>query len=380
MSDYQKISPIVNQILKKYPLCDNCLGRLFSKKLHRSSNKLLGQKLKKNLKSSQKCYICKNLFDNLNYFLKLMLNTSSNYSYSSFSVGAIIKPSIVDRDDYIRSKYKLKGIDSIKTDVTRELGKLFSRKTKKVVDFLDPDLTFTVNLKDESCQLRSKSITLSGRYIKTQRGILQKQKSCDNCSGKGCRICNFHGISNFDSVEGMISKFLFEKLGGTTAKFTWIGGEDKSSLVLGSGRPFFVKIQNPHKRNLKLKSTKSDSIKIGNLKIVSESPKKPLKFTSSIKVKISTKDQIISNDLKKLKDLTKNPIVVYEKSGKRSEKKIFSVAYKRTSDTSFTLFIKAESGLPVKRFVDGDDVSPGISKILDNSCRCQEFDFLEIKV
>lgn len=380
MSNYQKISTVANQISKKHPLCDNCLGRLFSKKLHRSSNKLLGKKLKKNLKSTQKCYICKNLFDNLNYFLKLMINTSSNYSYSSFSVGAIIKPSIVDRDDCIRSKYKLKGIDSIKTDVTRELGKLFSRKTKKIVDFLDPDLTFTVNLKDESCQLRSKSITLSGRYIKTQRGISQKQKSCDNCSGKGCRICNFHGISNFGSVEGMISKFLFEKFGGTTAKFTWIGGEDKSSLVLGSGRPFFVKIQNPLKRNLNLKSAKSDSIKISNLKIVSESPKKPLKFTSSIKVKISTKDQITSNDLRKLKDLTKNPVVVYEKSGKRSEKKIFSVSYKKISDDSFTLFIKAESGLPVKRFVDGDDVSLGISQILDNSCRCHEFDFLEIKV
>lgn len=380
MSNYQKISTVANQISKKHPLCDNCLGRLFSKKLHRSSNKLLGKKLKKNLKSTQKCYICKNLFDNLNYFLKLMINTSSNYSYSSFSVGAIIKPSIVDRDDCIRSKYKLKGIDSIKTDVTRELGKLFSRKTKKIVDFLDPDLTFTVNLKDESCQLRSKSITLSGRYIKTQRGISQKQQSCDNCFGKGCRICNFHGISNFGSVEGMISKFLFEKFGGTTAKFTWIGGEDKSSLVLGSGRPFFVKIQNPLKRNLNLKSAKSDSIKISNLKIVSESPKKPLKFTSSIKVKISTKDQITSNDLRKLKDLTKNPVVVYEKSGKRSEKKIFSVSYKKISDDSFTLFIKAESGLPVKRFVDGDDVSLGISQILDNSCRCHEFDFLEIKV
>ena len=32
------------------------------------------------------------------------------------------------------------------------------------------------------------------------------------------------------------------------------------------------------------------------------------------------------------------------------------------------------------RFVDGDDVLPGVSQILDNSCRCQEFDFLEIKV
>jgi len=242
MSDYQKIIPIANQILKKYELCDNCLGRLFSKQLHLSSNKLLGKKLKKNLNSTQKCHICKNLFDNLNHFLKLMLDVSSNYSFSSFSVGAMIKPSIIDRDDYIRSKYKLKGIDSVKTDISKELRKLFSRKTKKIIDFLDPDVTFTVNLKDESCQMRSKSLSLSGRYIKTLRGIPQKQKSCENCSGKGCRICNFHGISEFDSIEGIISQFLFKKFGGSTAKFTWIGGEDKSSLVLGTGRPFFVKI------------------------------------------------------------------------------------------------------------------------------------------
>ena len=380
MSDYQKISSIANQILKKYELCDNCLGRLFSKQLHLSSNKLLGKKLKKNLNSSQKCYICKNLFDNLNHFLKLMLDVSLNYSFSSFSVGAMIKPSVIDRDDYIRSKYKLKGIDSIKTDITRELGKSFSRKTKKTVDFLDPNLTFTVNLKDESCQLRSKSITLSGRYVKTLREITQKQKPCANCSGKGCRICNFHGISKFDSIEGLISKFLFEKLGGTTAKFTWIGGEDKSSLVLGSGRPFFVKIQNPLKRNLKLTSVKSNFLKINNLKIVHESPTKPLKFNSSIELKISTDDEIDSKNLKKLKDLQKHPIIVYEKSGKRSEKKIFSVKYKKNSKNAFTLFIKAEGGLPIKRFVDGDDVSPGLSQILNTSCKCQEFDFLDIEV
>ena len=201
MSDYQKIAPIVNQILKKYQLCDNCLGRLFSKQLHLTSNKLLGKKLKKNLNSAQKCYICRNLFDNLNYFLKMMIDISSNYSFLSFSVGAMIKPSIVDRDDYIRSKYKLKGIDSIKTDVSRELRKSFSKKTKKIVNLLDPEVTFTINLKDESCQLRSKSISFSGRYIKTLRGISQKQKSCTNCSGKGCRTCNFHVISESDSIE-----------------------------------------------------------------------------------------------------------------------------------------------------------------------------------
>jgi tRNA pseudouridine synthase 10 len=380
MSNYQKIIPTVNQILKKYELCDNCLGRLFSKQLHLSSNKLLGKKLKKNLNSAQKCYICKNIFDNLNYFLKLMIDVSSNYSFSSFSVGVMIKPSIIDRDDYIRSKYKLKGIDSIKTDLSRELRKSFSRKTKKIIDLLDPDVTFTINLKDESCQLRSKSISLSGRYVKTLRGIPQKQKSCTNCSGKGCRICNFHGISEFDSIEGIISKFFFEKFGGTTAKFTWIGGEDKSSLVLGTGRPFFVKIQNPLKRNLKLTSVMLDSLKIVHLKIIQESPKRPLKFNSSIEVKISTDDKIDSKNLKKLKDLQKSPVVVYEKSGKRSEKKVFSVKYRKNSSNAFTLFIKAEGGLPVKRFVNSDDVSPGISQILNTSCMCQEFDFLDIEV
>ena len=380
MSNYQKIIPIANQILKKYELCDNCLGRLFSKQLHLSSNKLLGKKLKKNLNSSQKCYICKNLFDNLNHFLKLMLDTSSNYSFLSFSVGSMIKPSVIDRDDYIRSKYKLKGIDSVKTDISKEFRKLFSKKTKKIIDFLDPDVTFTVNLKDQSCQMRSKSIFLSGRYIKTLRGIPQKQKPCENCSGKGCRICNFHGISKFDSIEGIISQFLFKKFGGSTAKFTWIGGEDQSSLVLGTGRPFFVKIKNPLKRNSKFASVTFDFLKINNLKIIPESPKNPLKFNSSIEVKISTEDEIDSTNLKKLKDLKKRPIVVYEKSGKRSEKKVFSIKYRKNSRNTFTLFIQTEGGLPVKRFVNSDDVSPGISQILDTQCMCQEFDFLNIQV
>lgn len=380
MSDYQQIIPIAHKILQKYDLCDHCLGRLFSKQLHLSSNKTLGKKLKKSIISSQKCYICKDLFDNLTHFLKLMTDASSSYLYDTFSVGAIIKPSIVDRDDSIRSTYKLRGIDSIKTDITKELGKVFARKTRKVIDHLDPELTFTLNLKDESCELRSKSIVLSGRYVKTMRGIPQKQKSCDNCFGKGCRVCDFHGICEFESVEGIIAKFLFEKFGGTIAKFTWIGGEDKSSLVLGSGRPFFVKLQNPLKRKIRSSYAKFDSLQINHLKLVHKSPKTPLKFHSTVKVKITTSSEIDSKNLKKLKELEKNSVIVCDKSGKRSEKKVSSIKYVKNSKNMLTLIFKAESGLPIKRFVTSDDVSPGISTILGMSCVCQEFDFYDIEV
>ncbi len=376
----KEIIPIANQIIRDYDLCDSCLGRLFSKQLHLSSNKLLGKKLKMSVRqSSKKCFICKNLLDDLIPYLKLMLDASSKYDFSSMIVGALIKPSVIDRDDYIRSKYKLRGIDSVKTDITKELGKQFIKKTKKTIDFLNPDLTFTINFKDESCQLRSKPILLHGRYTKSERGLPQKQKSCVNCSGKGCRCCDFHGISEYDSIEGKLSKFLFDKFGGTTAKFTWVGGEDKSSLVLGSGRPFFVKIQNPFKRNLVLpRKITSDSVVIRNCKIISLPPKTPIKFNSSIELKISTENEILPTTMAKLKSILNGPVVVYETSGKRSEKVISDLKYKKTSKNCFTLFIKAEGGLPVKRFVDGDDVTPGIRQVMNDKCTCITFDFLEI--
>ena len=380
MSNYSEITSIANSILKKYDLCDQCLGRLFSKQLHLSSNKFLGKKLKKNYTSKGKCYVCKDLFSNLDYFLKLMLDLSSNYEFQTYGVGIIIKPSIVDRDDFIRSKYKLKGIDSIKTDIAKELIKLFTKKTQKTLDSFDPEITFTVNLKDESCQLHSKSITIFGKYIKSERGYAQKQTSCDNCSGTGCRVCDFHGISEFESIEGIISKLIFKKFGGTTTKFTWIGGEDKSSLVLGNGRPFFVKIKNPSKRKPKLSDKEFDFVSLFNLKLIGESPKKPLNFNSKIKIKISTSLPINLKNLKKLKDLTTTPIVIYENSGKRYEKKIFGLKYTKNSDNVFTMTVIAEGGFPVKRFVVGNDVLPNISSLFDNPCVSQEFDFLDIMI
>ena len=380
MSNYSTVLSTSNEIIKKYNLCDYCLGRLFTKQLRLSSNKILGKKLKNGRESNHSCYICKNLFDNLDHFLKLMLDSSFDYKFRTFSIGTIIKPSIVDRDDALKSEFKLRGIDGVKSDITKELGKLFSKKTKKIANYIDPDIIFTVNLKEPSCNLRSKPIVISGRYTKSKRGYSQKQKSCDNCSGKGCRTCNFHGISEFNSVEGVISKLIFKKFGGTTTKFTWIGGEDKSSLVLGSGRPFIVKLQNPLKRKIKLSDYASDFISIFNLKIIDDSPKTPLKFSSLATIKISTDSKFDAENLKKLKNLKNSPIIVSEKSGRSYEKKIFDINYKKTSDQIILVKIRVEGGLPIKRFVIGNDVTPNISETIGTHCIPEEFDFLEIIV
>ncbi len=383
MSSHQKFQEILSEakiISTDYHLCDVCLGRLYAKKMAVSSNDRLGKKLQTFLKTkATKCYICKNLLENLQYPLKAIIEATSDMQFSTFVIGATIKPSLIDRDDFIKSKFKLRGIDGIKTSITKELSKKFSKKTRSKIDFNSPDVTITFNFKDNTCDVKSKPVFVFGKYTKEKRGLEQKQKSCSNCRGKGCVVCEFHGIGNFKSVEGSIAKILYQKFSSPKVKISWIGGEDKDSLVLGRGRPFFAKILNPKKRKLKFPSKiKVKEITIHNLRIIDKVPSGPLQFISKIEITVLTKKPIDTKLLKSLKKITKSPVVIYEKFGRRNEKFIHNLKYKKTSQNSFSLTIKTDGGLPVKHFVNGQNVFPNLSDLLDNQCTCKKFDFHEV--
>ncbi|HSD04767.1 MAG TPA: tRNA pseudouridine(54/55) synthase Pus10 [Nitrosopumilaceae archaeon] len=370
-----------NAILKEHKLCDNCLGRLFAQKLGVSSHKILGSKIRNILKKNvpKSCYICKNTISKLDTQLNKMLEMSHDYEFSSFLVGAILQPSILDRDDLIRSKFKLKGTNSIKGDINREIGKRFGRKTRTSVDYQNPDIVFTLDFKNEECEIKPKPVFLSGRYTKSIRSIPQKQRPCKNCKGKGCYVCEFHGISEFDSVEGKIAKLLYKKFGAQQIKITWIGSEDETSLVLGKGRPFFVKLVNPHKRRLKLgKKITLGDVTIHGLKVIGKIPSNIMRFKSKVEMEVQTQNEINPEQLKNLRQLKKQPISIYENSGKRSLRRIYDIRYKKKSNNSFSLFIKADGGVPLKRLADGVEVTPSLSSILENPCKCKVFDFHEI--
>ncbi|MBI2006828.1 MAG: pseudouridine synthase [Nitrosopumilales archaeon] len=359
---------VAKKILDEYSLCTACTGRLFAKKLGVLSYEQLGKKIYRLLKKneSNKCFVCKNFLLKTNYFVDKLLELSSEYEFSTFLVGAILKPSIVDNDDEIRSKFQLRGIDSVKTDFTNQIAKIFSKKTKSKIDYLNPEITITIDLKTDSCQVKSKPLFLFGKYTKTERGIPQKEKPCSNCEGKGCRTCKNHGICTFDSVEGKIAKVVFDKFGADQIKVTWIGGEDKTSLVLNKGRPFFVKVINPKKRNIKLaKKITQDKVVIHNLHLIKQNPKTSFPFKTKIQKPIGT--------------LIKNTIAVYDKN-KRNEKLIYSVKYDVLSSTSFSLSMTADGGLPIKRFVEGTDVFPNLTDLIGTKCSCKEFDFHEVKL
>jgi len=370
-------------ILHEYDLCDHCTGRLFAKKMGLVSHNLLGKKIKNLLhfESSKNCYICKGILSNLQTIVNRMIEKSSDYEFDTFVVGAILKPSVTDRDDIIRSKFTLQGIDSVKTGITQLLAKNFAKKTKTKIDVFHPDLTFTFNFKNDSCELQSKSSLVYGKYIKKIRGVPQKQIPCTNCNGKGCTVCSSSHSSKNSSIEERIINLLLEKFVGTQIKITWIGGEDKNSLVLGRGRPFFAKILNPKKRKVRLeKKYIQDKIEIHDLKIISNIPKGTIRFSSKIKLSIITEQKLKSNSLKSLKTLTKTPIIIYEKPTKRAQKFIYSIKFFKSSPKSFSLWMTVDGGLPIKRFVEGNNVQPNLTELLGNKCQCSEFDFQNIEL
>ncbi|MGI0017228.1 MAG: tRNA pseudouridine(54/55) synthase Pus10 [Nitrosotalea sp.] len=369
------------QILREYRLCDYCLGRMFASKLRLVSHKKLGEKIRKTIKQSKpkSCYLCKNLMPELDVFLKKILDISKGYEFSTFLIGAILQPSILDRDDIIRSKFKLRGIAGIKSDVTREMGKQFGKKTKTKVDYQNPDIVFTIDFKKDQCDVKPKALILQGRYTKETRDIPQKQESCNRCEGKGCFVCDFHGISGFSSVEGHIAKFLFEKFGAQQAKITWIGSEDESSLVLGNGRPFFVKMTNPHKRKTQLpKKIKLDSVSIFNLRTVSKVPTDPIKFKTDVLLEIATEKDLTPGVLDVLQSLKDMPISISENLPWKNQKRIHDITIKKMNTRSFTVLLTMDGGIPLKRLVTGTNVEPNISMLLENQCKCITFDFHKI--
>ena len=377
---YDKIILQSKSILNEYDLCDNCLGRFFISFTHLTSVRILGNQIRHSINSRivTKCYICKNIFSNIDLYVKMMQDTSFGYKFSTFTVGAILKQSIIERDDKLRSIFQLRGIDGIKTAITKELGKKFVMKTKKHIDHLSPDTTFTINFKTEQCNVKTKPIFLYGRYLKDKRGLSQKEESCKDCKGKGCIFCNNHGIVSFDGVEGKMAKFLYEKFKTEQVKFTWIGGEDKTSLVMGDGRPFFAKLISPKKQNIKLtKKSNLNEITIRDLRKIDYIPNGSIHFKSKTKILVSTKNNIISNKLKKLKYLTNTPIEITD-SSRQYKKTIYNLKYKKCSLQSFTVEIEADGGIPIKRLVDGSDIIPNISSIMGVQCSCKKFDINQI--
>jgi tRNA pseudouridine synthase 10 len=352
-------------LLKQYRLCKYCLAR------HISTGK-----------PSRPCYICQGLMDNLGAIANSILVEVKGFEFDTFLIGATLSTQLYEREDTMRARLKIRGRESIKHYLTRELGIRLTRLTRKQVEYGKPDITITLTIdKDNNVNVIviSRPLAFAGVYIKKARGLPQKQDRCASCGGKGCNSCNYSGLSGYNSVEGIIANELVQITKGQTPKFTWIGSEDQSSLVLGSGRPFYVRVFNPKKRKLKNKIIKGNGIK-AILNMINCIPVIQPRFTVKTKIRIRCENALTKKILKKLNSLSGSK-VTFENKSKMGIKSIYCVRVRQLDSNQFTLTIVADGGLMIKQLVGGEEyMKPNISEILGMKCECLMFDILDVQL
>ena len=311
-----------------------------------------------------------------------IMDAVRGYEFKTFLIGATLPTQIYEREDAIRARLKIRGRESVKTQLTRELGMLLARLAGKKVEYMKPDIMISLTIDKENninIAVKSRPLAISGRYVKKSRGLPQKQDKCPSCEGKGCDSCNHSGLSGYGSVEGVIAKGLMEMTGGQAPKFSWIGSEDQSSLVLGDGRPFYARISNPKKRKLKKRRIKDGGIQ-ATLWVIEDKPELQPRFRVKTKIHATCEKALTGQDMKKLNSLAGSE-VSFENRSKMATKRIYSVRARRIDGSQLALNMIADGGLMIKQFVGGEEyMKPNISEILGAKCECVAFDILGVEL
>lgn len=345
-----------------FVLCDSCRGRI-SAQGRRRNYRNFGHRLNDRLPHDTRCFVCRDTMDHLDSFVDTMHDAISEYEYDTFSLGAVLRPSVLDRDDYVRSCLHAQGSDTIKSAMTGDMAKMLAHRTGCTHNRDNPDITILIDTRHNTCEVRSRHMIIQARYTKSVRGLPQRNDTADTTK---------------ESIQGILEGILQQHIGGTGVRYTWVGGEDQDSLVQGRGRRVYARIQNPVRRYGPLPlSVQRMGVSFTDIDTIERLPSDPPSFHSIIRAHIKPLEKPDADTLRHLHRLA-GPVRIQDRHFRSSWRHIYDIKYRSMADGSIRITMDAEGGIPVKRFVNGQGVSPSVSETLGMSCVCARFDFVQI--
>ena len=354
------------------------------------------------LNLGQQCEICQGVMNELHKPSKAVVKALQGWEAKSILIGTRISPTIIEKEEQLRSDLQIDTGEPIKAELNREIGKLVTAQLDLLVDFDAPDIVALTRIPEYEVELEVHSLFIYGRYQKLVRGIPQTRWPCRECRGKGCPRCKQTGKMYAESVEELIAPSILESTGGSDVKFHGAGREDIDALMLGSGRPFVIEVLNPKTRSIPLdkvgrqinKAT-AGKVKVKNLRFANKQVVQRLKSsaTSSKKVYkaiVNVGAPIPQDALKALQELPV-PLQVNQRTPQRvSHRRSDRVRKKRVDALeivpidvkTFELTVRCQGGLYVKEFISGDEgrTVPSIAEILGIPAECAQLDVIDVAI
>ncbi len=326
------------------------------------------------------CFICQGLMDRIGDASKEAVKRARRYQFDSFAVGVSVPEGVQNREDELRANLKLRGRETIKTQAARLIAQAVASKLGKALDKAKPDLTLVADI-GNGVTVSSRPLFFYGRYTKPA-GIYQKRGTCMECAGRGCEKCRMTGFDQGPSVEGHLRERFAKSSGSEKMKFTWIGSEDRDSRVYPPGRPFVVEMKNPVKRGVPKNfavRTRRGLISVTGGRVLPSRPTGLPSFRFRTEITAVARKGVGEDALEELGRRFRRATVRFERPHERPvQKTVYRVAAKKRGRT-LTIDATLDGGLPVKRFVSGELVSPSVSEVLKTEVRCRSFDIREVK-
>lgn len=357
------------EAVQRYRLCQKCLERQDG---NRSDFVAVG---------FDECFICGGLMGRVDELVKTVATEAAAYEARTFGIGLSMPEGVQEREDEIRSTLKLKGRQTIKTELSKMMAAGIERELRKGQDKMNPDLMATVDVANTKVAIHSRPLFFYGRYTKP-RGIAQRRARCAKCAGRGCDACRMTGFKRSPSVELAVGRRLMAETEAEESRFSWIGSEDEDSRVAAPGRPFVAELKNPKSRKLPrsfLVRAGRHVVKVSDGRML---PSRPItmprfRFRTLITARSSTK--VAATELRGLTKALRNAEVVFNRPNERPvSRRVYRVVAKARG-RDITIDAELDGGLPVKRFVSGELVSPSVSEVLKTEVRCRTFDIRGVR-
>ncbi len=420
-------------VLRRYQLCDHCLGRLFARvgfglsnnergasiknvihmllysklvrcedercresviqdliKLaesgHEPTMRLLG-KLNVEVKSKP-CYICNNvIFENLHSLVSKAVDyiRSSWITFRRFSVGTRIPNEILQRELELSVAFNIDSSESIKREINRIVGKEIENAIGHVIHDRDnPDVLIVVNPVTQEVSVELKPIYIYTRYRKLVRNVSQAQLK----------------LNVLTSIRREISALakLFEC---SDIVIHASGREDVDVRMLGSGRPMVIAVIGPRRRpdvseiRDALRRASSELVQFDHVdaKLTARSSVRRLKRIAERDVKLYRVLAYLQRDVEEEKILSleqyfRNRQIVQctprrikrRPASKRKVKMVYELRALKLLPRVIEMIVKCQGGLYVKELVTGDEgrTQPSVSEVLGVEVVPVEVDVLDV--
>ncbi|MFH8120016.1 MAG: tRNA pseudouridine(54/55) synthase Pus10, partial [Candidatus Aenigmatarchaeota archaeon] len=291
-----KLEEKIVETLKLGFICDSCLGRICGNLLSGFSNmergKILrsymaflldsGEKIEVDMsnffgikfknfrietKKPEKCKICQNFFtEEIETWVKKIVEEVKGIEFETFLIGSIPRDEMLREEEKLFERIGIEFVESIKSEINREIGKKVEKATGKKFSSKNPDLTLIVNLKTGKIKKEIRSLFIYGEYKKFARNIPQSKWLCPKCKGKGCTSCEGTGKLYPTSIQEIIEKPFLKLTKAKKTSFHCSGREDIDARCL-DGRPFVIEIIKPIKRKIDLKKVERKINKSKKVKV-----------------------------------------------------------------------------------------------------------------